>query len=70
MATDIARSSLEKFPNRFVNIRKLGHNSKVNKIYVHGVNLTGIVSRAHSLFEEKIYSNAIQKRRLRYAKRG
>lgn len=70
MATDIVRSNLEKFPNRFVSVRKLGHNSKDRKIYIDGVNLNGIVSRVHSLFEQKTYSNVVEKRRLRYAKRG
>lgn len=70
MATDIVRSNLEKFPNRFVSIRKLGRTSKDNKIYVDGVNLNGIVSRVHSLFEEKIYSTVVEKRRLRSTKRG
>lgn len=70
MATDVIRSNLEKFPKRFVNNRKLGHNSKDNKTYIDGVNLNGIVSRVHSLFEKHCYSNAVDKRRLRYAKKG
>lgn len=70
MATDIVRPNLEKIPNRFVNVRNLERNSKDNKIYVDGVNLNGIVSRVHSLFDQKIYSNVANKRSLRYAKKG
>lgn len=69
MATGVVRSNLEEFPYRFINNRKLGLNSKDSKIE-DGVNLNGIVSRVHSLFQEKICSNVVETRRLRYAKRG
>lgn len=69
MATDIISFNLEKVPKRFVNVRDSKHNCK-EKIYVDGVNLNGIVSKIHSLFEQKIYSHVANKKRLRYAKRG
>ncbi|XP_026333389.1 myosin-15-like [Hyposmocoma kahamanoa] len=69
MATDIVRPNLEKIPNRFDNVRNLERNSKDNEIYVDGVNLNGIVSRVHSLFDQKIYPNVANKRSLRYAKK-
>lgn len=70
MATHIVSFNLERIPNRFVSVNKFEPNFKENKIYVDGVNLNGIVSRVHSLFEQKIYSNVAEKRRLHYIKRG
>lgn len=70
MATDVVRFNLEKIPNRFIAVKKFKPYSKGNKVYVDGVTLNGIVSRVHSLFEQKIYSNVAEKRRLHYIKRG